>query len=84
MRTAKHRTGGGKLEDSRPGDPTAESLRTAPCWPQALRPVRGWLQPWYVLTRCWQAWSDLPPPPEVQALLNWVADGRPINLYLRI
>lgn len=72
------------MEDGRPDEPTDGATKHKPSWPQALRRVRGWLQPWTVLRRCWQAWSTLPPPPELQALLNWVADGRPINLYLRI
>jgi hypothetical protein len=49
----------------------------------ALRRVRGWLDPWSYLWRCWRAWSSAPPPPELQALLDAVADGRPLNLYLR-
>ena len=57
--------------------------RTVP-WPMALRQIRDWLDPWAFLWRCWRAWSDLPPPPELQALLDWVGSGQPINLYLRI
>lgn len=53
-------------------------------WPQALRRVRGWLGPWVSLGRWWRAWSDAPPPPEIQALLRAVGSGRPLNLYLRI
>ncbi len=53
-------------------------------WPMALRQVRGWLTPWVLLWRWWQAWSDSPPPPELQALLSSVGNGRPLNLYLRI
>jgi SRSO17 transposase len=52
-------------------------------WPAALRWVRGWLAPWSMRWRCWRAWSDLPPPSELQALLDWLGRGRPINLYLR-
>src|SRR5439155_379328 len=44
-------------------------------WPQALRRVRGWLDPWTFLWRCWRAWSTAPPPSELQALLDAVADG---------
>jgi hypothetical protein len=53
-----------------------------PCWPVALRQVRGWLDPWTFLRRCWRAWSNAPPPPELQALLDSVRQGRPLNLYL--
>ena len=53
-----------------------------PSWPVALRQVRSWLDPWSFLGRCWRAWSSAPPPPELQALLGWVAMGRPLHLYL--
>jgi hypothetical protein len=71
-----------------PGAPADSSagrgeIGELPSWPQALRRVRAWLDPWSFLGRCWRAWSDRPPPPELQALLTWVADGRPLNLYLR-
>ena len=68
--------------------PTAHLIRRAvttslPSWPVALRRVRGWLDPWTFLGRCWQAWSGAPPPPELQALLDQVFTGRPLHLYLR-
>jgi hypothetical protein len=52
-------------------------------WPTTLRRVRGWLDPWSFLGRCWRAWSTAPPPPELQALLDAVGRGRPLDLYLR-
>ena len=52
-------------------------------WPMTLRRVRGWLDPWSFLWRCWRAWSTAPPPPELRALLDAVGQGRPLNLYLR-
>ena len=55
-----------------------------PTWPMAVRQVRAWLTPWVMLGRWWHAWSDLPPPPELQALLTSVANGRPLNIYLRV
>jgi hypothetical protein len=55
--------------------------RPTVCWPSALRKVRGWLEPWLMLGRYWRAWSPLPPPPELQALLTWVQRGLPIYLY---
>jgi hypothetical protein len=49
----------------------------------ALRQVRGWLDPWTFLRRCWHAWSGpAPPPPALQLLLDAVAAGRPLYLYL--
>ncbi len=51
------------------------------CWPLALRRVRAWLEPAWFLWRCWTAWSDLPPPAPVQALLDWLSHGFPLMLY---
>ena len=58
-----------------------DTRRPTVCWPSALRKVRGWLEPWLMLGRYWRAWSQLPPPPELQALLTWVQQGLPIDLY---
>ena len=52
-------------------------------WPVALRQVRAWLEPWIMLQRYWQAWSVKPPPRQLQALLDWVWQGKPIYLYVR-
>lgn len=49
---------------------------------KALRAVRAWLTPWLQLHRYWTAWTDKPPPHELQQLLNAVANGHPLNLYL--
>jgi Transposase DDE domain len=64
--------------------PPTTPFRTAPrpSWPMALRQVRGWLDPWTFLGRCWRAWSTAPPPPELQALVEWLAAGRALYLYL--
>jgi hypothetical protein len=43
----------------------------AAAWPIALRRVRGWLNPWRELQRLWRAWSTSPPPPPLQAMLEW-------------
>ncbi|MFD9823572.1 hypothetical protein ACFWW0_32665 [Streptomyces violascens] len=43
--------------------------------------MRGWLTPWATLQRYWRAWSTKPPPTDLQALLNAVATGRPLDLY---
>ena len=51
------------------------------CWPVALRRVRAWLEPAFFLWRCWRAWSDQPPPPALQALLDWLGHGNPLMLF---
>jgi hypothetical protein len=51
-------------------------------WPVALRAVRAWLIPWTVLARCWRSWSPAPPPRQLQQLLEAVAGGQPLHLYL--
>jgi hypothetical protein len=52
-------------------------------WPRALRRVQSWLAPWKWLNTCWQAWRDEPPPPELAELMEAVAAGFGIDLYLR-
>ncbi len=52
-------------------------------WPEALRAVRGWLEPWVMLWRYWRAFSDLPPPKELRELLERVFAGRELYLYVR-
>ena len=54
----------------------------APSWPRALRAVRAWLSPWTALQRWWAAWSKAPPPPPQQALMNSVAAGHGLHLYI--
>jgi DDE superfamily endonuclease len=53
-----------------------------PCWPRAIRAVRAWLAPWITLQRWWAAWSNAPPPPQLQALINSVAAGCGLYLYI--
>ena len=73
------RRGGGKT-----GAATGAGVRPPPVsWPVTLRRVQGWLTPWVLLWRWWHAWSTLPPPPELWALLDAVGQGRPLYLYLR-
>src|SRR6266487_4858650 len=50
-------------------------------WPQALRAVRAWLEPWVLLRRYWRAWSALPPPRPLQQLLEHLHQGFPLYLY---
>ena len=55
--------------------------RPAVSWPGALRAVRAWLEPWVMLWRYWRGWSNRPPPPQLQALLDWVQQGQELYLY---
>jgi hypothetical protein len=48
-------------------------------WPVALREVQRWLDPWVMLWRFWRAWSNAPPPPALQALLDAVGSGQPLR-----
>jgi len=34
-----------------------------------------------MLWRYWRGWSDLPPPPALRQLLEWLWHGRGIYLY---
>ena len=52
-------------------------------WPMALRHVRAWLEPGIMLWRYWRAWSAKPPLPALQRLLDWLWEGRGIELYIR-
>jgi len=69
---------GGNLPAALPAPP---SRRPDVSWPVALRRIRAWLEPWIMLARYWRGWSAQPPPSPLQALLDWVGQGRPILLY---
>ena len=58
--------------------PRAAAPPRAPSWPRTLRAVRAWT----VLQRWWTAWSKAPPPPQLQALINSVAAGCGLHLYI--
>jgi hypothetical protein len=87
----------GALADRRGGSPNGEQRPSSPrivgkgkskppvgSWPEALRKVRGWLEPYVMLLRyCWRAFTDLPPPRELEALLERVYSGRGLYLYAR-
>lgn len=66
-----------------PGDrgPQPPSTPRHPSRPTASRAVRSRLAPWIILRRLWNAWTTMPPPPDLQLLLNSVAQGRALNLY---
>ena len=68
------------------GGPPRPGIHAEPAvgssWPAALRAVRAWLTPWSVLQRCWRYWSPAPPPAPLRLLLDGLAAGRPLHLYL--
>jgi hypothetical protein len=66
---------GGQSRAAQRGGPRAALPATATSWPRALRAVRAWLSPWTALQRWWQAWSNKPPPPQLQALISSLAAG---------
>jgi hypothetical protein len=53
-------------------------------WPVDLREVKRWLDPWVMLWRFWRAWSNAPPPPALQALLDAVGGGQPLRFSLYV
>jgi hypothetical protein len=53
------------------------------CWPEALRRVRRWLEPYVMLWRYWKAYSEKPPPEELRVLLELLFSGRGLYLYAR-
>ena len=63
------------------GGKRAES-RHLLCWPEALRKVRTWLEPYVMLWRYWRAYSEKPPPKELRRLLERVFVGRGLYLYV--
>ncbi|GHP00572.1 hypothetical protein KSF_106190 [Reticulibacter mediterranei] len=66
-----------------PGKKISEERAARPqvSWPVALRTVRGWLEPWIMLRRYWNGWSQQPPPPALQLLLQCLERGQAIALY---
>jgi hypothetical protein len=75
-------------QPAEPGnDPPSEQgegrkRRPGASWPEALRAVRGWLEPWIMLRRYWKAFSGMPPPLELSALLEKVFSGGGLYLYV--
>lgn len=51
-------------------------------WPRALRKVRSWLQPYVMLLRYWRAYTDLPPPKQLGALLDRLFCAQGLYLYV--
>ena len=45
-------------------------------------PSAGLVDPWSMLWRCWRSWSPAPPPRQLQLLLDAVAAGQVLHLYL--
>ena len=48
------------------------------CWPRGAAAGAGLAGTGLFLWRCWRAWSDQPPPPALQALLDWLHQGHPL------
>src|SRR5215213_9834222 len=74
-----------ETEDTPPTDVDAAGRgerRPKVSWPETLRAVRGWLEPWIMLRRYWRAFSGMPPPPQLKALLERVFSGRGLYLYV--
>ena len=63
------------------GKPTSDRQLSIPRWPVALRRIRSWLTPATLVYRYWQAWTNAPPPPQLQALLDAATAGHPIPAY---
>jgi hypothetical protein len=51
-------------------------------WLEVLRAVRGWLEPYVMLMRYWRVFSEMPPPPQLKALLERVFSGTGLYLYV--
>jgi hypothetical protein len=51
-------------------------------WPRALRKVRSWLQPYVMLLRYWRAYTDLPLPEQLEALLDRLFSAEGLYLYV--
>jgi hypothetical protein len=64
---------------------------TSRTWSRCQQPISGrsalqgpqWgsVNSWIWLRRWWRAWSSAPPPPELQALLDALAQGYPLPFY---
>jgi hypothetical protein len=75
-RAGETRYRGGKVEQccSQRSD-----RRMLSSWPVALREAQRWLDPWVMLWCFCRAWSNAPPPPALQALLDAVGSGQPLR-----
>jgi hypothetical protein len=73
-----------RFDDLFPVDRAGRGKKRVPvCWPEAIRSVRGWLEPYVMLWRYCRALSDLPPPTELRTLLERVFSGQGLYLYVR-
>jgi hypothetical protein len=64
-----------------PGGGKKSTKKRPLSWPRALRKVRSWLQPYVMLLRYWRANTVLPPPKELQRLLEKLFCGEGLYLY---
>jgi hypothetical protein len=69
-------------DDTGERGPETAPRPTSPSRPRAIRTVRAWIAPWIALQRYWRAWSNAPPPTQLQALMNSVGAGHGLHLYL--
>lgn len=67
----------------RGGKRKTKKSRLLLCWPEALRRIRTWLEPYIMLWRYWKAYSAKPPPEELKVLLELLFSGRGLYLYAR-
>ena len=51
-------------------------------WVGWLREVRGWLEPFVLVWRCWRAFTALPPPGLLRGLLEGCRLGRSLCLFV--
>jgi hypothetical protein len=72
----------GTQEDLPAESVEGEKRRPQGSWPEALRAVRGWLEPYVMLWRYWRAVTDLPPPQELRAPLERMFSGEGLYLYV--
>ncbi|WP_239377561.1 hypothetical protein [Frankia sp. Cj5] len=67
-----------------PPDDNPQPVRsgTPLSWPVSLRQVRACLTPLHLLLRIWQAWTTTPIPHPLRELIDMLAAGHRLCLYL--
>ncbi len=64
------------------GKRSDKNRRLPVCWPETLRKVRAWLEPYVMLRRYWKAYSDKDPPEGLRKLLECLFRGEGLYLYV--
>ena len=72
----------GRRERGHTKQSTLDKRKPIPRWPITLRHIRAWLTPATLLQRYWRAWSNAPPPPQLQDLLTAALAGQAIPVYI--